>query len=381
MVLAFRDFSIRFLPSQLLPKLINKFDYGFIVHSRDYSDLFRRYPKLKKLPKFILLFICRFIWPVVVTEIYGPKNQYGEQLKGVIIGVGLTASQLMHNKKLAKNKFISAAKLAKKFDVKILGLGALSASLTRGGLDISEKVKIGITTGHALTVDTVVNHLYSISNLLEIDIKKIKVAIVGAAGSIGSNSAKLLAKDNQIREILLVDVPRKRNELDQLRKTLQNINSNLDVFVSDRIEDIKNYDIIITATNLPDVLIKSEYLKAGAVIIDDAQPTDVSEEVYKLRNDVMVLEGGVVNIKGLNVNFDFGLKNKGDIFSCLGEVIMLSYVGHGGNYNIGKLDFDKVFEVREIKEKIGLTLGKPQNFYKLYNNQDVLKIKNILHKT
>ena len=41
---------------------------------------------------------------------------------------------------------------------------------------------------------------------------------------------------------------------------------------------IKEAEFIITATNAPEAVVTSEDLKSGAVIIDDAQPSDVSPE-------------------------------------------------------------------------------------------------------
>ena len=42
-------------------------------------------------------------------------------------------------------------------------------------------------------------------------------------------------------------------------------------------------------------IIEAEDLKPGAVVCDVARPRDVSKEVAQKRNDVLIIEGGVVS--------------------------------------------------------------------------------------
>ena len=78
-----------------------------------------------------------------------------------------------------------------------------------------DKVKPKITTGHALTTHTVTSNLFRFVELFKLDKNKVLVAIVGATGSIGSSSLKVLARagyDN----FLLVDIERKAHFFDNL---------------------------------------------------------------------------------------------------------------------------------------------------------------------
>lgn len=354
----------------------SKYDYGFIVHARDEDDIYRKIFWLKYLPSWVTYLISRFIWPVIVCEINGPRDVHGRIIRGVVIGVGMTAKMLMSHRRKARKKFISAANLAKKMGVKNLGLGALSSSLTSGGLDIQKKVDIGLTTGHALTVLTVIGHLVNISKLMGKELGLSEIAIVGAAGSIGSNSARVIAARHSFRRLLLIDIPKKNKELNDLVMELKDSSPGINVTCSQAVMDIKNSDFIITATNSPGVLIESRHLKSGAVIIDDAQPTDVSIDVFKTRKDILILEGGVVNFPELNINFNFGLLNKGDVFSCLGEVIILSIFNHVGSFNLGKLGIENIMKIEELSKEVNIHLGQPQNMFKNYSPEEIRAVGN-----
>jgi len=363
--------------SRLLPKS-KKYDFAFLVHPRDIKDVDKYLPLSRLIPRWFKEKITYYLWPIVVSEITGLKNKEGKELLGCIIACPMVSSQLMGHRDRARRKIIKAAKLAKSLGVKIIGLGALLSSLSRGGLDITEKVKnVGVTTGRGLTVYIVAKHVLKAAEALDIDLSKSTIAVVGAAGSIGSGSISILAENN-FKEIILLDVERKIESVKQLKSNLLSVNSENHIIVSANMNDLKRADIIITVTNAPETLVRSEHLKPGAVIVDDAQPTDIDEEVFKSRDDVLALEGGVVNTPGIDCHYNLGLKQKGDVFSCLGEVLVLAHLGYQENYNIGKLQPDKIELIKETAKKLNFVPGVFQNYYKLYSQEDITKIKNII---
>ena len=61
---------------------------------------------------------------------------------------------------------------------------------------------------------------------------------------------------------------------------------------------LKDADIIITVTSAVDAVILPEHIKPGAVVCDVARPRDVSVRVARERDDVLVIEGGVVQVPG-----------------------------------------------------------------------------------
>lgn len=368
-----KNFIISFFP-KILIKCFTKCDYAFIVHPRTINDLDDYISIFKILPPKVKKFICLHLPAIIFSKIEGLKDEYNKKKIGRIIVCPLIAEQLMGNRQLAKKKIIKAAKLAEYLGANIISLGALTASLTNGGVDVAEEINAGITNGYALTVLTVTSHALHATRVLDMNLSEVVLAVVGAAGSIGSNSAKILSFNN-FRKIKLIDVDRKINKLQDLKKELIKINHDNIIEVCDDISKIREADLIITATNLPDTIIRSEHLRPGAVIIDDAQPTDVAKEVYKNRKDVMVLEGGVVNVPNIRCYPPLDLKEKNDVYSCLGEAIILSYLDWTKNYNIGRLDFNKIKLIKETSEKMGIKIGHMQNAYKLYTDSDIELIR------
>ena len=67
---------------------------------------------------------------------------------------------------------------------------------------------------------------------------------------------------------------------------------------------IKNSDIIITATSTPLAIIDVRILKTGTLICDVSRPKNVSLEAAALRDDILVIEGGIVMVAGI-VDFHF----------------------------------------------------------------------------
>ena len=82
------------------------------------------------------------------------------------------------------------------------------------------------------------------------------------------------------------------------------MNPDIKIKTSSQIISIKVADFIITATNTPEAVITPEDLKSGAVVIDDAQPADVSLEVFD-REDVLAIEGGLLYTPDIKNHFKF----------------------------------------------------------------------------
>ncbi|MCR4343030.1 MAG: hypothetical protein NUV40_03990, partial [Patescibacteria group bacterium] len=324
----------------------------------------------------------KFYWPIVVSEIEGMKDKDGRSVKGWVLGIPLTADQMVIERKLTKKKILQATKLAEKLGVSIMGLGAMTASLTRGGLDLIKDTNIGITTGRAYTVKTVTDTLFAISKRLNIDLKESKIGIVGAAGGVGSGCFKLLAASDS-SNFILIDLDRKLDIVNGFVNEIKHKFKDKTFFIdiSSEMSDIRSADIIIAATNSPDVVIKSEDLKSGAVIINDAQPSDISPDIYKNRNDVLILEGGVINTLGINYHFNFGLLNKEDTFCCLGEVMILAYGKHEKHYALGYLDMDLIDDISTLSKNLNFRLAEFQNHIEgKILDEKMEKIKSIIKK-
>ena len=115
-----------------------------------------------------------FYWPVTLSKITGLKSiATGKSLYGFIITIPLTARQMMENRQLALRKIIQGTKLAEKLGARLIGLGGLTSSLSKGGLDLLEKININVTTGHAYTAYNVTQTFLKLVEVLSANKSKI----------------------------------------------------------------------------------------------------------------------------------------------------------------------------------------------------------------
>ncbi|HEX8931619.1 MAG TPA: hypothetical protein VF810_00510 [Patescibacteria group bacterium] len=358
---------------------VKPYAYAFLVHPRDLSDIHRKYPFFKYLPNWINLFFTRFSWPLVASKIEGLKSvKTGKEIEGYIIGITLTPEQMLKNRKLAVKKIRQASKLAEKMGCQIIGLGALLSSVTAGGLDLIEDSGVNITTGHALTAYIVTSNVFEFEKRFDLNVENLKVAVVGATGSIGSTSAQVLARNGH-SYFVLIDLERKKHLMPDIVQKIKDLNPTAKIEISHSVQDIKTADIIITATNAPEALIRSEFVKAGAIIVDDAQPSDVSAEVLE-RNDVIVVGGGVIHTPGIKNNFNFGLKDKEDNFSCMGETMALAAHEWNSHFVIHRADLEKIDMISDMAKKIGFHLGKFQNAKEVISDEKIEFFRNLIKK-
>jgi len=370
---AIRDLFVRILPY----KKAKPYGFAFLVHPRDIADVSRKYPIFRYFPEAFTSAFTRMFWPVVLSEVTGLKSESdGRDIPGWVITIPLTPHQMIENRQLAVKRIIQAAKLAHKMGTRIVGLGALTSSISKGGLDLIGKVSVNITTGHAYTAYNVTRYLFELAEKFKLDKKKVLVAIVGASGSVGSMSAKLLAREGY-NNILLIDLPRKTHHFEEITAEMKKLNLDVKVGTSHQIRSIKNADLIIAATNAPEALIREDDLKPGAIIVDDAQPSDVSPEVLD-RDDVLAIEAGVVHTPGIKNNFNFELKEREDNFCCMAELLLLAHKEWGENYVINRATLEHVDEMSKEGIKLGFRPSKLQNFKELISNAKIEHIKYII---
>lgn len=338
-----------------------KSTFAFIVHSRDRSDLPRKFPLLKFFPNFIFDFLTLNLSPFVVSKITGVTTITGNEVSGMVIGVPMTARQLIENRDVALKRIVQAVNLAKSKGVSFVGLGAMTASLSKGGKDIIDLVPgVIVTTGRTYTIKNIVSYIDFCIAKFNLPKESVRIGIVGAAGGIGSGTAIFLAQKGY-KHFLLIDLERKLQNLQKHIENIESHNHGGSVFISHQVSSISGCDIVVTATSAPEVLVKSEDVLSGTIIINDAQPSDVSPEIIKNREDILVIEGGVLHTSNINCHFNFGLNHKTDIFSCLAETVLLAYREHDNHYSIGDFDSKFIKILENDADLLGFTTSCPQN--------------------
>ena len=95
--------------------------------------------------------------------------------------------------------------------------------------------------------------------------------------------------------------------------------------------------MVVTVTSSVTPVIEPAHLRSGAIVLDVARPRNVSRQVAQARDDVLVIEGGMVAVPGpeLDFGFDFGFPPR-MAFACMAEVMILALEGRMESYSLGR---------------------------------------------
>jgi len=345
--------------------------FAFILHPLDVSDIARKYAFTRCLPPSWVEAALGVMSIQDCGRITGVRSEAGAETEGWFVGCPLTARQLLYgNPDKCTDKIVQAANVAADLGAEVVGLGAFTAVVGDKGVTIAERVKIGVTTGNSFTTATGLEGTLLAAQRMGIDPKQGTAAILGATGSIGKVSAKLLAP--QVGHLVLVG--RKRETLEQVLAELgnpPNVTAETDVAVA-----LKDADMIVAVTSSIEAIVQPEHLKPGAVVCDVARPRDVSRRVAEERDDVLVIEGGAIALPGNpTIEFNFGFP-PGMVYACMAETMLLALEGHTGDYSIGgDLKQEQVEEMAGLGRKHGFKLGGFRFFERHVTDEDIEAIR------
>jgi predicted amino acid dehydrogenase len=151
--------------------------------------------------------------------------------------------------------------------------------------------------------------------------------------------------------------------------------------INHRISAVREADIIITVTNAPEAVVEDEDIRPGAIIIDDAQPSDISPEIIANRKDIIVIEAGVISAKEhIRVGTNFRLANPHEVYCCLCEAMAIAASGWDAKYEPRKITPELVSQIRSITAQMGFTLAPYQAYGRIIPEEQIDTVKNIVRK-
>jgi predicted amino acid dehydrogenase len=123
-------------------------------------------------------------------------------------------------------------------------------------------------------------------------------------------------------------------------------------------EDIREADLVLSATSATKPVIQPSHLKKNAIVCDVALPPDVALAVRRERKDVLLIDGGIVEVPGqADFGFHFGLP-AGQAYACVAEVLVLALEGRYESYSLGqRVETEKVREIARLAHKHGFGLA------------------------
>lgn len=350
---------------------MNKF--AFIIHPLSIQDVTKKYRMADKIPPKLVARLLKRRRPFAVSEITGIKSSTGAEAMGWFIAVPLLPWQILElEEDYVVEKIVKACRVGEKLGAKIIGLGAFTALVGDGGKKIARRSNIAVTTGNTYTIATAMEGTLKAAEIMDIKLSEAKLAVVGATGSIGLICASMLAP--KVSSTILIG--RNKERLEKVVNKVKERSPGCEVISSTDVTDISQADLVITVTSAIDVIIYPEYIKSGAVVCDVARPRDVSPRVAEARNDVLVIDGGIVEIPGdVQFNFDFGLPPK-MAEACMAETMILALEGRYEDFTLGKdLEIEKVYEIDSLAKKHGFKLSGFRRFEKPISEQEIVIIK------
>lgn len=354
--------------------------FAFMIHPEyPKRDVARKLPLLGRyLPVGAINYFCRFFPPLNISRITGVRSAAtGKEIEGWFVACPLTpAAMLSLPVEKVYRKIIRTGQLAEQLGAQILGLGAFTKVVGDAGVTVARNLKIAVTTGNSYTVALAVQGVLEAAHHMEISPASASAAVVGATGSVGAVCSQMLARS--VTHVLLVG--RRPERLAQVRRKVEAVGG-ARVSVSTDIQIIQQADLVVTVSSAIDTIVDAHHLKAGAVVCDVARPRDVSRQVVEERDDVLVIEGGLVNMPG-EVDFGFGYGLPPHLtFGCMAEVMILTLEGRFENYTLGRdLTMAQVEEITGLGQRHGFRLAGLRSFERPISDEEIETIKRNAHQ-
>jgi predicted amino acid dehydrogenase len=349
--------------------------FAFIIHPIDPKrDVSRKFPILGRiLTESQIDFFSTFFPPVYISEIEGIKSaSTGKTIKGWFVACPYTPKRMMELPVQAVyRKIIQTGQMAEKLGAQILGLGAYTSVVGDAGLTIAEALAVPVTTGDAFTISIAVQAVRAAAEVMGIAPRNSTTAVVGATGAIGRVCAELLG--GEVGRLILIG--RDERELTELSERLKP-KSRAELIVSTNMEILAQAQLILTVTSALHQVIHPEHLQAGSVICDVARPRDVSAMVTATRDDILVIDGGMVDVPGpVDFHFNFGFP-EGKAYACMAETMILALEGRFEDFTVGKdIRLEKVNEITTLAQKHGFRMSGFRSFEREVTEQQLETVR------
>jgi predicted amino acid dehydrogenase len=339
--------------------------------------------------------LARFLEPVHVKSDYVSSKDF--VIESNLVLVPYLPEYLMNSKaeylaKEIRDKVQDAVVVAKELGddnipLTMVGLGAFTSIVTNNGLTIND-YEMAITSGNAFTVALTILGVQAAVRTRGKDWSKVSVAVVGANGSIGQATARVLA--TQVGRLVLVGSSRadSRARLQLTKKLcvddalrvgpspaaipqqilrlaaswpaaseIARILGPEFIDVATDFDVLANVDVLVIATNSPDTaLIVPAMVRPDAIVCCSSVPSNLHAD-FSLPSDILAFAGGQVRLpEGSEIRF-VGLPKQGMTFGCLAETLLLGFEGYNHSFSKGVLQPSRVETTLAWARTYGFDLG------------------------
>jgi predicted amino acid dehydrogenase len=358
--------------------------FAFVIHPLSQNYIRKAFPIPAATPKFIMDKVETFaahMPPMVYCKMENIVSPTGAEAEGWLISVGGTPKEMLsRSPEFTYRRLLHASRIAEKMGAQIMGLGAFTKVVGDAGVTVARRSSLPITTGNSYSAS---GALWAAADamrrmgLVSINQHNKKVAaktmVIGASGSIGSVSARLLAMS--FDEVYLAG--RTLSKLDELKASILQETPDAKVFTTIDYNDLLgDMDMIVTSTSgAGKEILDIMRVKPGCVITDVARPLDLPASDVAKRPDVLVIESGEIDlptkVKGLK---SIGLPPN-VIYACLAETIVLALEGRFEVFTVGRdTEWEKVKEIYKLGLKHGMKLAAISGVNGVFSDEAIAKV-------
>ena len=358
--------------------------FAFVVHPLSQEYIKKGFPLPKATPKVVMdkvEQIAAHAPPMVYCKMSTIISPTGAEAEGWLISVGGTPKEMLaRNPEFTYRRLLAACKMAENMGAQIIGLGAFTKVVGDAGVTVARRADIPVTTGNSYSASGALWAAADAMRRMGL-VKKpakgskrvpAKTMVVGASGSIGSVSARLMAM--AFDEVVLAG--RTQKKLDALRESILEETPDAKVTATTDYEKyLGTMDMIVTSTSgAGKKILDITKVKPGCVITDVARPLDLPPEEVAKRPDVLVIESGEIELPTQCKMKDIGLPPN-VIYACLAETIVLALEGRFEVFTIGRdTEWQKVKEIYKLGLKHGMKLAAISGVNGVYSDEDIAEV-------
>ncbi len=309
--------------------------------------------------------------PPQLVEHVKVVSAIGKTIEGAYID-SCFVPEMLGRFKTARRKVLNAMELAQKKGISITALGGFT-SIIFENFNLLQNKQVRnttldwerFTTGNTHTAWVICRQLEINAPLLGIDLKKARVAVVGATGDIGSAVCRWMSERTQVKELLLI--ARQQKPLQELDECLQ-----CDSRILSLGEALPEADAVVWVASLPKNLeIDKSTIRRPCLMIDGGYPKNID---MKFRGEgIHVLKGGIVEFFadiGWNMMelAEMEIPQR-QMFACFAEAMLLEFENCHTNFSWGrnnitleKMDFIGQASLKHGFSVLGLQPGLQESF-------------------
>ena len=283
----------------------------------------------------------------------------GKTIQGAYID-SCFVPEMLTRFKTARRKVLNAMELAQKKGISITALGGFT-SIIFENFNLLQHRQVRnttlnwerFTTGNTHTAWVICRQLEMNAPRLGIDLKKAKVAVVGATGDIGSAVCRWLSQRTGVNELLLV--ARQQQPLKDLQQGLQGGR------ILSLEEALPEADAVVWVASLPKNLeIDKSNLRKPCLMIDGGYPKNL--DLKFAGSGIHVLKGGIVEFFtdiGWNMMAIAEMEiPQRQMFACFAEAMLLEFENCHTNFSWGRnnITLEKMDFIGEASLKHGFSV-------------------------